>query len=47
MLICGSQRASESVLVDFVTAEGESESLPFPPQEKERRERKKNTTLKS
>lgn len=22
MLICGSQRASESVLVDFVTAEG-------------------------
>lgn len=36
MLICGSQRASESVLVDFVTAERESVSLPFPPQEKKK-----------
>lgn len=42
MLMCRSQRASESVLVDFVTREGESASLPFPPQEKKNIEKLRN-----
>lgn len=37
MLICGSQRASESVLVDFVTAEGAGIPPIFTPGKRERK----------